>query len=124
MFSTAGVLIRYYPLSPASRKHADALTSILKAVDLFTNWIFESDLGELRSIAFAKYTIGIVRGHHLTVAYVVDGKDLERWIVTIFGAISRLEMGHRPALRAPEGGLAPEVLHAMDEAFQGLLSLS
>ncbi len=124
MFSTAGVLLRYYPLAPASRKHADALTSILKAVDLFTNWIFESDLGELRSIAFAKYTIGIVRGHHLTVAYVVDGKDLERWIVTIFGAISRLEMGHRTALRAPEAGLPPEVLHEMDEAFQGLLSLA
>ncbi len=121
VLSSSGILLRFYPQTRETRRHADALTSILKAVEIFTHRIFESNLGELMSMAFTKEVVGLAEGRYLRVAYVVGGGNLGTWAAPIARAIAGLEAHYGAGLGAPVG-LYPEVIRRFDEAFQPLLS--
>jgi hypothetical protein len=121
VLSSSGLLLRYYPQTGETRKHADALTSILKAVEIFTLRIFDSNLGELMSMAFAREAVGLVAGRYLRVAYMVGGRNLAAWAAPIARAIEGLEARYGAGLGAPVG-LYPEVIKRFDEVFQPLLS--
>ncbi len=120
VLSSSGILLRYYPQTQQTRRHADALTSILRAVEIFTTRIFESHLGELVALAFTKEAVGLVAGRYLRVAYVVKGRDLGAWVEPIAHDIALLEADYGAGLAAPVG-LYPEVVRRFDEVFQPLL---
>lgn len=122
VLSSSGLLLRYYPQTRETRRHADALTSIFRAVEIFTVRIFDSHLGDLISMAFTRDAVGLVMGRYLRVAYVVGGRDLGVWVDLIAQAIDDLETVYGAGLAAPVG-LYPEVIRRFDEVFQAILAL-